>query len=192
MQRRIFLRAGTLTLLAFCLTGCSTIEDEILAWVQMGIPAVTQILQLLVSVGVLACVTCSEIATGVIVALQAIAAAIKAWKANPNATTIDDISAALQAALAVAASYFSSFTLPTGNPNTVSLIDALISLVLNTLSGYIGKLGLSTKASAKPVPKEYRRNGKMLPITPTFLQAGQFRTQWNALGVQYGHPEVKL
>lgn len=200
--RRIFLRTGTLGLLALrmalitgggmLMAGC-TVEDEILSWIQIGIPAVKQILGLLVSVGVIACLTCSALATALIAALNAVSSAIDTWKKDPHNNTTDNIRAALQAALAAATTFFESFVLPAGDQQVASLIEALVGLVLNTLAGFIGKIAPSTKTVAVvPIRTELKLNGRMVPITPKFLKSGEFKSQWNALAVQYNHPEVKL
>lgn len=183
-------RAVAVGSVAYLVAGCN-IEQDILDWVKIGGPAIGTILQLLVGAGIIACLTCSVLANTVVAAISAIGTAVQNWMNAPAAnkqTFLGKITTALQAALSAATTFFESVAIP--DQKLATLIEGLVSLIVNALSGFIGQLGgTSAAASAK---KEVKLQAKTIPIVPVVLKASTFKSRFNNLLIEYQHPEVIL
>jgi hypothetical protein len=176
---------------AFLVVGCGFSIAEIGTWVSVGNGAIGSILNLLVGAGILACLTCSALANAAEAAITAIGSAVTDWQnALPadKATTLDKIKLALQVGLQATTQFFESLSLP--GSSIISLITGIAGLVLNAIAGFIGQVG--TSASAKPMAHEYAVAGQMVAVTPTVMNAKQFRSAVNKLLVQFNHPELVL
>ena len=183
-------RAVAVGSVAYLVVGCN-VEQDILDWVKIGGPAIGTILQLLVGAGIIACLTCSASANIAVAAINAIATAVQNWMNAPpasKATLLGKIVTALQDALSAAITFFESVAIP--DQKLATLIEGLVSLIVNALSGFIGQLGGTTAAAS--AKREVKLRARTIPVVPVVMKAGTFKTRFNALLTEYQHTEALL
>jgi hypothetical protein len=187
-------RASAVGGAALLMTSCS-VEQDILNWVPIGTNAITTIITLLVNAGILACITCSVVATAAVAAMNAIADAIRQYMAAPAAdktTVLAKVILVMQDAVKAAMAFFQSVTIPGGN-TLATTIAGLVSMILDALTGWIQQLHPTTPTPAPAViPKSVKFGEKTLDIHPTPMKAAAFKSKWNAALAQAGHQELSM
>lgn len=174
---------------ATSLSGCSFNIQDILNWVPTATQSISSILSLLVSAGVLACMTCSALANVALAAITAIGTAVQAYLNAPAAdktTLLGKIQTALQAALTASSAFFQTINVP--DQKLFTLIIGIASLVLSAISGFIGQVGGTTPSSAMVM-------ANATPITykpKVYTSTRSYKSDFNKLVAGAGHAELAM
>lgn len=179
-------------LAAIYTAGCNFVSD-VKAWVPVGVAAFNQICNLLESSGFLsvAAGTAGEAAVGLVSgAFNQVLAAIAAYQAITPAPVgaKERIVAALQVVVAQFQAFLSSLTI--SDAKIVSLVTGFANIILSTIAGFEGTADVPQGSLVKSHTAMIC--GKALTFTPQQRTVGQFKKDFNACAVQWGHPELKL
>lgn len=183
---------------ALFLSGCSNVWDDIIAYAPVGISAVTNLLNLLGSFGIIpvgsgtaAAALISAITTG----WNDVVADVKLYQSEPaNATLAQKIEDELQAISNQVTAFRANLNL--GTSTEAKIIQALLSLILTTIAGFISavaaKAGVPTAAAIKKSRRTVIVGGQSLVIEPKYRKRSEFVKEWNAAVDQAGHAEIEI
>lgn len=192
MRRRDFMKSVSglwLGLVAISstlfLAGCDVV-DELATYVPIGIQAVTQLLNLLGSFGIIPLGTGTAAAAllqVITTAFQDVLADIKLWKANPSNTLLQNIQSELQAISQQLSAFVAQLAIP--NSKWLQLVTAVLGLILSQLAGYIAGIAKqmgSTTATAVATSRRTitLRQGSTIAVEPSHRRVAEFRKEFNA------------
>lgn len=186
---------------ALFLSGCANVWDDIIAYAPVGIAAVTNLLNLLGSFGIIPVGTgtaAAALISSITVIWNDVKADVALYQANASATLATKIEAELQQISTQIQQFLAGLNL--GTSVQAQIAEALISLILTTISGFIS--AVAAKAGV-PVPaaKAMSRRTLILHsaagthtllIEPTYRNRSTFEKQWNAEVDKAGHTESEL
>lgn len=203
LGRRLFgkiLFAGFVMANAMRETGCSMADviAELKQWVPLGISAVTSLLNLLGTFGIIP-LGAGTIAAGLISNITTIfndvLADIATWTATPSDSLLTKISNELQAISGQLSTFIGTLTI--GNTKWASLVESLLSLFLSTIAGYVAGIAQKMGASAATANAQARRKVMMatrpaLVVEPVRRKAADFRKEFNKQVEAAGYPQYDL
>ena len=180
----------------FLLSGCAITIQDVANWVAEGSAAVQAVLTLLTPLG-LACGVCAVAGPALIAAINAISGGIAEWEAAPaadKATTWAKIKLLMQIAFDQSSSFFTAINLPVGA--LLKTIISIASLVMSAISGFISKffpaLGKTYKLAMKKPTSLTLSSGGAIPYTPKEYTPAAFKSAFNTVVTENGHPEVVM
>jgi hypothetical protein len=184
LNRRQFATSSIRGLLAFAaisasgLTGCNAITD-LENWIPVALTAVSAIVKLLGPI------VPAPVAAAIVLiqaGFSAILTAIQNYKAGSG--ILSDIQNAITAVEAAFASFFQSLSVPSGLLNT---IEGLAGIILSTIAAFANQIG----PSPAPLPTA-RVSGNTVSYAPQKRSVSQFKSDWDKMCVQSGHPEARI
>lgn len=201
MNRRNFISLSFITTLfmsALGMAGCSfaSIEAQIKIYLPIAVTAISNLLNLLGSVGVIPLGTGTAAAALVETINAAVVAALQAIDEYENdpaadkATLIGKIVSILKAISDNVSSFVSALNL-TGNP-IISTVTAVVSVIVSTLAGFIQSLMPATPApvTAKAVSRPVTVGGVPVAIAPKRRDRKQFVSDYNTAMSKYPQFEI--
>jgi hypothetical protein len=187
MNRRSFaksLSTGFFLLLAFGSTvflgGCNAVSD-LENWIPVGLTALAAIVKLL---GPLVPPQVAAAIAIVQAAFSAVLTAIKNYKAGTG--VLSDIANAIAAVESAFQSFFASLNVP---QSLLDIIEGLGEIIISTIQGFANEIGPAPVATAVAVSIG---GNKTFSVKPAKRSLKQFKHDWNAQCVKFGHPESQL
>lgn len=181
---------------SFFVAGC-TVWDDIVQYAPAGIAAVTNLLNLLGSFGIIPVGTgtaAAALISAITLLWNDVVADVKLYKADANASLAQKIEDELQQISTQIMAFLGGLNLGSGTAAKVA--QALISLILSTIAGFISSVaahaGASTAAARALSRRTFAMGGHVIVIEPKYLDRAKFVKQWNSTVDQAGHPEAEL
>jgi hypothetical protein len=159
--------------------GCNAITD-LKNWIPVALTSVAAIVKLL---GPL--VPAPVQATIVLIedGFSALLTAIQNYQAGTS--VLSDVTNAISAVETAFASFFQSLSVPS---TLLNLIEGLAGIILSTISAFAAQI---SPASAITKPQAML-GGRQVTYTPVKRSIGKYRSDWDAMCVQAGHPEARI
>lgn len=179
------------------LAGCDVV-DELQTYVPIGIDAVTQLLNLLGSFGIIplgAGTAAAALLQAITTAFNDVLADIKIWKATPSSSTLQKVQAELQSISQQLSAFVSQLNIP--NTKWAQLVASVLSLILSQIAGYVAgianKMGATPAASVATARRTITmQRGTTLAIEPKARKAPEFRNQFNTQMDAAGYSQFEI
>lgn len=196
---KIMLAAAVMAHAAFE-AGCTMADviAELKQWVPLGISAVTSLLNLLGTFGIIplgAGTIAAGLISNIITIFNDVLADIATWTATPSDSLLTKISNELQAISGQLSTFVSTLTI--GNTKWAALVESLLSLFLSTIAGYVAGIAQKMGASAATANVQARRKVMIaarpaLVVEPVRRKAADFRKEFNKQVEAAGYPQYDL
>jgi len=204
-RRKFSQMLGSISFLCFAdlgalfIGGCSTVWQDIIAYAPVGISAVTNLLNLLGTFGIIPVgsgTAAAALISSITTLFNDVVADVKLYQSEPaNATLAQKIQDELQAIGTQVSSFLAGLTF-LGTSTEAKIIQALLSLFLSTLAGFISAVAAKAGAAAQQAIARSRRTvmigGQTLLIEPKYRKRAEFVKEWNAEVDAAGHSEIEL
>jgi hypothetical protein len=183
MRRRNFILTSLMALCAgFFSWGCNAIAD-LQAYIPVGINALNGVVIVLQAAGIAV-----PALTPILALFSTLLAAISEYNNAPatdKVTLKQKLSLVLRDIIDQIGAFFADLNIPGGS--LLALITGLISVILSTLAGF------ATQLPAPVAPARLAMVSRQsVTVTPEIISLKTFKKRWNALALQYQHPEIVL
>ena len=171
---------------------------DIKAWLPAGVSAVTNLINLLGTAGVIPVGTgtaAAALLSLITTTFQEVLAAITEYQTLPQTTTLQKIQSLLQAASDHVAAFVADLKI--SDNKIVQLVGALISLFATTISGFIASIAAKMGASVSAAAAQTRRSiamqsGPSIVVEPHYRNRSTFVHDFNKAADNAGHPEIEI
>lgn len=170
------------------MVGCS-VFDDILTWIPVGLTALQGIVTVL---GTLIPPGAMQVLVLIKLGFTDLQATVSQYNSDTNPADKATLLAKIRTILADLVTNFQSFLgdLSLGNNPIVNIVVGLANIILAAIAGFEGQLPATT---AKLLGVTFRVGNKVQTVTPKFYKkTSMFKSDYNAVCVQYNHPELEL
>ena len=177
------------------LAGCSwkSVYTAIREYVPVGLQAFVGILGVLSGGGIISLGANAAIDAVIALVNKAfgdVTTAVAQLQATPPVGTVATISAVLNTLSANIAKFMSDINVPDGQ--LAALVSGLANVILSTLAGFQTQLPNQPVATTVSAPHSFRIAGQTVTVFAKKRSLSQFKHEYNALAMQYGHAEIAL